>query len=548
MTNANAGTQASQSQQDPNHVQSALAWLGKSSPHQWRLIALALLTLLSVVALFQNSIVVDGTRYFWLNDDQMISMRYARNLAEGYGLVWNPGERVEGYTNFLWTLVMAGFHLLPISDAKAAIPVKTANWALACAMLLLCERLLRFFRPKPTLALPTLLVTMALCGDLIYWSVNGFETTLLGATFLLVVVRILEESKVGRPKLGTYLLMSLLPLIRSDAYHVWVGLALLALGLQHDRPHIARLLGISLVLPVLHLLFRYWYYGDWLPNTYYLKVAGIQGRPVLGLQHLTRFVTNYGTVLVLALIGALVARDQHRWLLIGGLAISVCYVLVVGGDIFPYSRFLAHFVPVILVLALVCIVETTHLGAWTQFLLLFTLFLLLSLQTGDYSLSILRSSRDSLEERGTVAGVLIQRFTRPETKVAVFAAGGAPYFSHRYAIDLLGKSDSYIARQQARRADWIGHNKFDPEHSFGLEPDLVVFPEAYEFVVAYGKLEAVMSRNYFAAIASHPTFRREYLPNPVDVPYLFEHMSVFVRRSSAELTRRQLWREPEISR
>jgi len=500
------------------------------------------------VALFQHSIIVDGTRYFWLNDDQMISMRYARNLAEGYGLVWNPGERVEGYTNFMWTLVMAGPHLLSIGDAKAAILVKTVNWALACVVLLLCERLLRFFRPKPALALPTLLVTMALGGDLIYWSINGFETTLLTATFLLVAIRILEESKAERPKLGTYLLMGLLPLIRSDAYHIWVGLALLALGLQHDRPHIARLLGVSLVLPILHLVFRYLYYGDWLPNTYYLKVAGVPGRTELGLQHLTRFANNYGVVLALATVGALLARDRHRWLLIGGLAISVCYVLVVGGDIFPYSRFLAHFVPMILVLALVSILETTHQRAGIQFLLLLALFLLLSFKIGDYSLSILQSNRDSLEERGMVAGVLIQRFTRPETKVAVFSAGGVPYFSHRYAIDLLGKSDLYIARQQARRPDWIGHNKFDPEHSFTLEPDLVVFPIAYEFVVAQAKLEAAKNENYFVAIASHPTFRQEYLPNPVNVPYLLERMSIFIRKSSAELASNQLWGEPDISR
>lgn len=48
-----------------------------------------------------------GRLGFTLFDDAMISMRYARNLAEGYGLVWNPGERVEGYTNPLWTLWMA---------------------------------------------------------------------------------------------------------------------------------------------------------------------------------------------------------------------------------------------------------------------------------------------------------------------------------------------------------------------------------------------------------------------------------------------------------
>ena len=546
MTNANTGTQATQSR-DSNLVQSALAWLSNRPLYQWRLIALALLTLLSVVALFQNSIIVDGARVFWLNDDQMISMRYARNLAQGYGLVWNPGERVEGYTNFLWTLVMAGFHLLPIGDARAAIPVKTVNWALACAVLLLGERLLRFFLPKPTWALPVLLGVMALCGDIVYWSVNGFETTLLTAAFLLVVVRILEESKADRPRPGTYLLMGLLPLIRSDAYHVWVGLAWLALGLHRDRPRIARLLGVSLVLPILHLLLRYGYYGDWLPNTYYLKIAGVQGRTVLGLQHLSRFVRNYGVVLALAIMGTLFARDRRRWLLIGGLAISVCYVLVVGGDILPYSRFLAHFVPVILVLALVSILEVAQ-RAWIQFLLLLAIFLLLFLQTGGYNISVLRPDRDDVGERGMVAGVLIQRYTGPQASVAVFAVGGAPYFSHRYAIDLLGKSDPYIARQQARRADWIGHNKFDLEHSLGLEPDLVIFDIAYEFVVAYQELEAERSRNYYAAMAGHPIFQREYLPNPVNVPYLLDYMAVFIRRSSAELARKQLWQEPKLSR
>ena len=41
-------------------------------------------------------------------DDAYISFRYARNLADGLGLVYNAGERIEGYTNFLWTVLLAG--------------------------------------------------------------------------------------------------------------------------------------------------------------------------------------------------------------------------------------------------------------------------------------------------------------------------------------------------------------------------------------------------------------------------------------------------------
>ena len=48
----------------------------------------------------------------WLCDDSFISLRYAENLVAGNGLVYNAGEFVEGYTNLLWTLLLAGFAAL----------------------------------------------------------------------------------------------------------------------------------------------------------------------------------------------------------------------------------------------------------------------------------------------------------------------------------------------------------------------------------------------------------------------------------------------------
>src|SRR5436305_1204757 len=69
--------------------------------------------------IYRTSFVVRGERYFSLFDDAMISMRYARNLAHGYGLVWNPGgERVEGFTNPLWVVYMAAIHVLPLASSK----------------------------------------------------------------------------------------------------------------------------------------------------------------------------------------------------------------------------------------------------------------------------------------------------------------------------------------------------------------------------------------------------------------------------------------------
>ena len=71
---------------------------------------------------------VDGQTYAALFDDAMISMTYARSLANGDGLVWYPGaERIEGFSNPLWVGFMALLHLLPIPQRLMGLPVMIAG-------------------------------------------------------------------------------------------------------------------------------------------------------------------------------------------------------------------------------------------------------------------------------------------------------------------------------------------------------------------------------------------------------------------------------------
>ena len=69
------------------------------------------------------AIIVVLTALAWSNrfiqDDAFISFRYADNLVSGHGLVWNAGERIEGYTNFLWTLLM----VVPLALKLDPVPV-----------------------------------------------------------------------------------------------------------------------------------------------------------------------------------------------------------------------------------------------------------------------------------------------------------------------------------------------------------------------------------------------------------------------------------------
>ncbi len=134
-----------------------LAVLGWLVPPRWKSIAslfqkervmlagaiLVLLLLWIPVVLFAQSATVGGIRYWWLGDDAMISMRYAHNLSSGHGLVWNPGERVEGYTNFLWTITMAVVHLLPVSLARTSLVLSLTNIVIAAATIPVLMQLVR---------------------------------------------------------------------------------------------------------------------------------------------------------------------------------------------------------------------------------------------------------------------------------------------------------------------------------------------------------------------------------------------------------------------
>ena len=75
-----------------------------------------------LIFILRTSFRANGEIFFTLVDDAMISMRYSRNLASGYGLVWNPGELpVEGYTNFSWTIWMSFIHLFPVPETKISL-------------------------------------------------------------------------------------------------------------------------------------------------------------------------------------------------------------------------------------------------------------------------------------------------------------------------------------------------------------------------------------------------------------------------------------------
>jgi arabinofuranosyltransferase len=284
--------------------------------------------------------------YGFLCDDAFISFRYARNLASGFGLVFNPGfERVEGYSNFLWVMLLAGFDRIGVAPQHASIAL---SWL---ATLILWATVIGFawrFGPARgqwwTVLAPAWL--LAINRSFAVWGSSGLETRLFELLVVAGAMRlVVEVESAGARRLAPWA-FALAALTRPDgllfaplafgteAFHRWRNR-------QLESGSLIRAWAAPALLVAAHLGFRRLYYGDWLPNTYYAKVGGRTWWSA-GFDYLAAFTLEYAVWLWLPLIALGVVaflrarRSFFPWL--AGLLVipHALYVAAIGGDHFEY--------------------------------------------------------------------------------------------------------------------------------------------------------------------------------------------------------------------
>ncbi|HEY3499479.1 MAG TPA: hypothetical protein VGK73_32540, partial [Polyangiaceae bacterium] len=441
----------------------------------------------------RSSVEIAGGRYFCLFDDAMVSLRYAWNFAHGDGLVWNPGERVEGSTSFLFTLYMTlGASVL--GKSAAALFVQLTGVALVLGAALLARRLVLSLGTTRPLGLVTALAVLAYY-PLSYWSLMGMETgllTVLAVAALALALRLGGGAR-SSPLLGV--LLGSMFMTRPDALvpavvilsfrAAWILVRNRRLrALEPWLVEAAVFAGIVLALTG----FRLTYYGSPLPNTYYLKVAGWSLAPRLqnGWNFVEPFLVSIRYLLLLALASVLLARDARRLLLFCfAVSMIVCQVWV-GGDAWrPYWRMVVPGVVVSIALAVDGSARLLRQLARTERPALVTLFGLACSAGALWAanepyideLSLRKPSFQArLNHRLVNAGIELSEYANPRASVAVMAAGAVPYYSGLRGVDVLGKSDPVIARlpKDPRHTVIPGHNKYDLHYSIEkLRPDVI---------------------------------------------------------------------------
>ena len=396
-------------------------------------------------------------------DDAFISFRYAAHLRADDGLVFNVGERVEGYSNLLFTLLLS-----PFAEGEPTLRL----WRIAIGLGLLAAIWVLWQLPQ-LLDVSTaasshrwMLLLWAFCPQLWLWVASGMETACFCAIQFAIWLCVVQWERSDRAGTRWRLVLALGAAIcmRADGF-VSAGIAL---AYVFWRRRAALFWAGAPLICLLGALFlwRFAYYGAWLPNTYHAKVTGgIAARVGTALPMLADILIDEGLLphlLALLLLAWSQRKAKLSFAPYFALAL-LAYWIYVGGDNMR-ARFLLILYP---------------MGAWALITLLeghrrrrnFVLACALAMQLH----ALVSDKRFDYRQPHYDHWVELGRFLRrehPDATLAIDAAGKVPWFSQLHCIDMLGLNDAHIARTESRRFV-PGHSKHDAAYVLSRQPDLI---------------------------------------------------------------------------
>jgi hypothetical protein len=427
-----------------------------------------------------------------LVDDAFIFFRYAANVLAGHGVVFNPGERVEGYTSALWlmTLIVTGS-----ARVDPELAVRVLGSVLAAAGVIVTARF-----PVGSVARGDRWIAwsaaalLALSAPYHVWAVHGLETAMFTLFVVLGVRGDVRDMRERVTSSTTPLWHSLGALTRPEgALFFVVHLVRRVASATTARERLAAFrscipfaatVGVQVVL-------RFAYYGDVVPNTFHTKVGFTPAVGARGLAYAGSFFLDWRASIFVLLLPALWAararRDlRYMW------AVCATYVAAIvaeGGDAFPAFRFLVPIFPVLYLLVaegaatlvpLVARRTNPRVAAGCVGALVVALAVPHVQQGLAHAREEVKGANEFTGAMKEVGRALRDRVP-PDTVIALNPVGAVPYFSELRTIDMLGLTDRHIANTIP--ADLgegqSGHEKGDGRYVLGRRPDLILLGNVF---------------------------------------------------------------------
>jgi len=489
-------------------------------------------------------------------DDAYISFRYAQNAILGHGLVFNPGERVEGFTNFLWTVMFIPLEGTGVDTGRASMFLGVLFGLGVVFLTMRFAKMVGAPRAVGWLAA----VFLAADGSFALWSVGGLETMLFAflvfaGAMLYVRENFLDADQRGLTRIKNeksfqLLISNLQSLPLSGIFFALAamtrpeGAFVFAITVAHQAAwrllterrlftlrDLVRIFGFGALFAP-YWLARWQYYHSFLPNSFHAKVntTGPLAQIERGWNHLSQFVgVHLGWVIVLPPIAAVtsgvwrVARTGTRntqyairafWstYFLAIIAPYIAYIVYVGGD-WSVGRFFVPLLAPFYLLFSTGIVDMWNwvvekLGragddrvrnvGWVASALLVIALNVASSWNGEYGIYI----RDFDAAKATMARETMGKWLRTNTPrgtlIAVDAAGQVPYFSGLPAVDMFGINDLHIGRMNVETLGQgtPGHEKMDIVYVILRQPEyVIIYGDLFDSVKEYERAPATWTND-----------------------------------------------------
>ncbi len=489
----------------------------------------------------------------FLQDDSYITYRYTRNIARGHGPVFNVGERVEGYTNFLWMMLLAALGIAGVPFTTIIPLSQILGVICGIGVLILFFLLVRRHSTGPPNLTPFAVLLLAANGSFAYWCVSGMESGLFSLLFAAgLYVYLSAETTSG--SIGASVLLGLAALTRPEgalflglvvAHFVLRRLFAPVIGCQMSSGGRAWRRAFALLVPFVVLVaplyvWRLGYYGYFFPNTFYAKTGLSSSYLKSGIDYLVSFYRAYGfwglgLLFPLAVVVKYRSRAPLPALSLALLVIVVhaLYTVSVGGDVLRIHRF---FVPVYLLYYFI-LAE----GLWLLKIprpvvpaILSGLAVLTFWGPFTPGKSVRREiNHNKYLEKGLVqkmkaTGLWLNANLSEQDWFCCTTIGAVGYFSDRNLVDMLGLTDAIVAHEPENilgpRVYWKERN-YNTRHVLERNPVYIYFSTG-------GKPSAAAERALFL----RTRFRQGYFPCPVSVVEGGQIYSdvLFKRRPGAE--------------
>jgi hypothetical protein len=475
----------------------------------------ALLIGLTVLALHTRSVQP------WTLDDAYISMRYAEHFAQGKGIVFNEGEHSEGYTTFLWVLLLGIGNFL----GAPMEPLAKGMGFFFCAATMLLLSISHWIAPRLNAQVAAL--ATILCGTtgvFTVWSMSGMEVPLVAFCCTLATLlhlRAREAAPEGETPHQRWTIACSLACVLATMSRPEAGLVFLAFFIDRFILSIRRrdmdffifgLVFSAVYLP--YFAWRFWYYGHLLPNTFYAKVGDNAAQITRGWNYVNKFLITGFSVAAPAAAGLLVSLALARrygggiLTIAGLLSVHTVYVVMVGGDVMLASRFFATVLPLFALLG-ACVVG---LGMSRPREILVATALIVALNVFQMANDPYIKATGGVGFNGAKVGRWLQEHAAPDTLIATNTAGSIPFFSKLPAIDTLGLTDETIAHRYLPNVGrgTPGHEKGDGKYVLSRKPDII------QFGSASGRAEPSFLGD--KEVHASPEFRRDYVLRTYRLP------------------------------